>query len=145
MSSFDTEWTQLKQGVVRARTNLASTTVAGGAGDADLVSDKKVWNRVGRDVGGLAVNTDKAGNALKAAQEGAAATSLESAAAQQELCQSWTRYLKDLTGKCRSLQGLLEKAGKDQYDNDQDFADELARLSGRYKDTPATGGSDGGK
>ncbi|MET9963534.1 hypothetical protein ABZ128_31430 [Streptomyces sp. NPDC006326] len=148
MASFDTEWAGLKQQAAGGpQMHLASTaaTDGGGGGDGDLTSDKAVWNRASQDLGGLSRSIKGALGALETGQKGAALTGVESATAQAELYQSWKTYLEGLSGKCTSLQGPLEKAGKGQYANDEDIKGGFAQINGQYKDTPATGGSGGGR
>ncbi|WP_236240112.1 hypothetical protein [Streptomyces sp. CC228A] len=123
--------------------SLASASPGGGGND-DLKNDKAVWSRAGSDVAAVAVNVRKALGQLESRQKGATITGVESAGAQRELYASWKRYLEGVAGRCSSLQGPLERAGKDQYANDHDIGEDLQRVTKKYVDTPATGGSSSG-
>ncbi|MFK0234402.1 hypothetical protein [Streptomyces vinaceus] len=147
--TFDTEWAGLKQqaaaGVDMRLASAAPTDGGGGGGSGDLKSDQAVWNRASKDLGGLSTSIKTGASALEAGQKGAALTGVESATAQAELYQSWKTYLENLAGKCTALQGPLEKAGQGQYENDEAIRGGFHQIDGKYKDTPATGGSDGGR
>ncbi|MEW2136880.1 hypothetical protein AB0892_09820 [Streptomyces sp. NPDC005409] len=148
MTTFDTEWAGLKQQAasgVEMRLASAAAAPDGGGGNGDLTSDRAVWNRASQDLGGLSTSIKGALGALETGQKGAAVEGVQSATAHQELYQSWKTYLESLSGKCTSLQGPLEKAGKGQYDNDEAIKGGFAQINGQYKDTPATGGSGGGR
>ncbi|MET9699324.1 hypothetical protein ABZY31_20685 [Streptomyces sp. NPDC006529] len=144
MASFDTEWAGLKQGTAAgAHMRLASATsdgAGGGGSDADLKSDMAVWKRGSEDVGLLVTGVRKALTEFENGQKGAAVSGVESAAAQQELYQSWKGYLDGLVGKCSALQGPMLSAGKGQVANDEALRGDFARMNEQYKDTPATGG-----
>lgn len=147
MTSFDTEWASLKQQTAGGpEMHLASAAPdgggggGGGGGNADLKSDKAVWNRAGQDLGGLSTSIKTSMTGLEDGQKGAAQTGVESSAAQGELYQSWKTYLDSLSGKCTALQGALDKAGAGQYENDEAIKGGFAQIDGQYKDTPATGG-----
>ena len=58
---------------------------------------------------------------------------------------SWKRYLNDLTGRCKALQGRLEQAGNDHYKNDDATKAAFDGLNDRYKDTSAVGGHGRGR
>ncbi|MFD7085971.1 hypothetical protein [Streptomyces sp. NPDC059918] len=153
MASFDLEWAGLKQQAAGGpEMHLASAAPdggsgggGGGGGSGDLTSDKAVWNRASKDLAGLSTSVKGGVGALETGQKGAALAGVESAAAQAELYQSWKTYLDSLAGKCTSLQGPLEKAGQGQYENDEAIKGGFAQIDAQYKDTPATGGSDGGR
>ncbi|MFE2880729.1 hypothetical protein ACFXG6_17015 [Streptomyces roseus] len=145
--TFDTEWAGLKQqAATGADMRLASAAPAadGGGGSGDLKSDKAVWSRASKDLGGLSTSIKTGVSALEAGQKGAALTGVESATAQAELYQSWKTYLENLSAKCAALQGPLEKAGQGQYENDEAIRGGFNQIDAQYKDTPATGG-DGGR
>ncbi|MFB7979895.1 hypothetical protein [Streptomyces vinaceus] len=153
MVTFDSEWAGLKQqAAAGADMRLASAAPTdgsggggGGGGKGDLKSDKAVWDRASKDLAGLSTTVKGGASALETGQKGAAAAGVESATAQAELYQSWKTYLEKLSGKCTSLQGPLEKAGQGQYENDAAIESGFRQVDAQYKDTPATGGSDGGR
>ncbi|MFF8266294.1 hypothetical protein ACF059_02765 [Streptomyces sp. NPDC016562] len=148
MTSFDTEWAGLKQGTAAdAQMRLASAAPdgGGGSGGEDLKSDMAVWKKGSEDVGELVTAIRTALTGFETGQKGAAVTGVESATAQGELYQSWKTYLDGLVGKCTTLQGPMISAGKGQVSNDETLRGDFARLDDRYKDTPATGGNDGGR
>lgn len=66
------------------------------------------------------------------------------AAAQQDVYDSWERYVKDVSGRCDALAGLFEKVGNDQVRTDEAIKAEIAELKVQYEDTPAVGGQAGG-
>lgn len=149
MTSFDAEWAGLKQGTASgAQMRLASAAPdggGGGSGGEDLKSDMAVWKKGSQDVGELVTAIRKALTTFETGQKGAAVTGVESAAAQGELYQSWKTYLDGLVGKCTTLQGPMISAGKGQVSNDETLRGDFARMTDAYKDTPATGGNDGGR
>ncbi|ROQ97452.1 hypothetical protein EDE04_3950 [Streptomyces sp. 2132.2] len=149
MVTFDTEWAGLKQqaaaGADMRLASAAPTDGGGGGGSGDLKSDKAVWDRGSKDLAGLSTTVKGGAKALETGQKGAAPAGVESATAQAELYQSWKTYLENLAGKCTSLQGPLEKAGQGQYKNDAAIESGFRQIDAQYKDTPATGGSDGGR
>ncbi|WP_405831842.1 hypothetical protein [Streptomyces sp. NBC_00105] len=147
MTSFDAEWAGLKQGTAAdAQMRLASAAPdGGGSGGEDLKSDMAVWKKGSQDVGELVTAIRKALTGFETAQKGAAVAGVESATAQGELYQSWKTYLDGLVGKCTTLQGPMISAGKGQVSNDEALRGDFASMDGMYKDTPATGGSDGGR
>ncbi|MFJ7588856.1 hypothetical protein ACIQZO_16035 [Streptomyces sp. NPDC097617] len=148
MTSFDTEWVGLKQGTAAgAEMRLASAAPdgGGGGGGEDLKSDMAVWKKGSQDVGELVTAVKSALTGFETGQKGAAVTGVESATAQSELYQSWKTYLDSLVGKCTALQGPMISAGKGQVSNDETLHGDFARMNDTYKDTPATGGNDGGR
>ncbi|MFJ6756578.1 hypothetical protein ACIQNK_16360 [Streptomyces sp. NPDC091273] len=148
MTSFDAEWAGLKQGTPSgAQMRLASAAPdgSGGGGGEDLKSDLAVWKKGSEDVGELVTAVKKALTEFETGQKGAAVTGVESAAAQGELYTSWKTYLDSLVGKCTTLQGPMISAGKGQVSNDETLRGDFARMNDTYKDTPATGGNDGGR
>ncbi|MEU9164907.1 hypothetical protein AB0D29_32105 [Streptomyces sp. NPDC048424] len=148
MTSFDAEWAGLKQGTPSgAQMRLASAAPdgGGGGGGEDLKSDLAVWKKGSEDVGELVTAVKKALTEFETGQKGAAVTGVESAAAQGELYTSWKTYLDSLVGKCTRLQGPMISAGKGQVSNDETLRGDFARMNDTYKDTPATGGNDGGR
>ncbi|WP_327416134.1 hypothetical protein [Streptomyces sp. NBC_01233] len=149
MTSFDAEWAGLKQGPASdAQMRLACAAPdggGGGSGGEDLKSDMAVWKKGSQDVGELVTAIKKALTGFETGQKGSAVTGVESAAAQGELYQSWKTYLDGLVGKCTTLQGPMISAGKGQVSNDETLRGDFARMTDAYKDTPATGGNDGGR
>ncbi|MFE2167020.1 hypothetical protein ACFXB3_18420 [Streptomyces sp. NPDC059447] len=151
ITSFDAEWAALKQGTAAdPQMSLASAAPdggggGGGSGGEDLKSEMAVWKKGSEDVGELVTAIGKALTDLETGQKGAAVTGVESAAAQSELYQSWKTYLDGLVGKCTALQGPMVSAGKGQVSNDEALRGDFARINETYKDTPATGGNDGGR
>ncbi|WP_405533384.1 hypothetical protein OG592_39975 [Streptomyces avidinii] len=87
----------------------------------------------------------KALTEFEGGQRGASVTGVESATAQGELYTSWKTYLDSLVGKCTTLQGPMISAGKGQVSNDETLRGDFARMTDTYKDTPATGGNNGGR
>ncbi|CAM5658206.1 hypothetical protein GCM10010343_33790 [Streptomyces avidinii] len=148
MTSFDAEWAGLKQGTAAGtemRLASAAPDSGGGGGGEDLKSDMAVWKKGSEDVGELVTAIKKALTDFETGQKGAAVTGVESATAQAELYTSWKTYLDSLVGKCTTLQGPMISAGKGQVANDETMRGEFARMSDTYKDTPATGGNNGGR
>lgn len=150
MTSFDTEWAGLKQGTeAGTQMRLASAAAdgggGGGGGGEDLKSDMAVWRKGADDVGLLVSGIKKALTEFESGQKGAVISGVESAAAQAELYQSWKTYLDGLVGKCGALQGPMVSAGKGQVANDEALRGDFAAMDKQYKDTPATGGNDGGR
>ncbi|MEU9087791.1 hypothetical protein [Streptomyces sp. NPDC048357] len=149
MTSFDAEWAGLKQSTA-AGTQMRLASAApdgggGGGGGEDLKSDLAVWKKGSEDVGELVTAVRKALTEFETGQKGAAVTGVESAAAQGELYTSWKTYLDSLVGKCTTLQGPMISAGKGQVANDETLRGDFARMNDTYKDTPATGGTSGGR
>ncbi|WP_030761462.1 hypothetical protein [Streptomyces sp. NRRL F-2664] len=150
-TSFDAEWAGLKEGTAAAaQMRLASAAPdggggGGGGGGKDLKSNQAVWNKASSDVGQLISGIKKAQTEFETGQNGATITGVESAAAQRELYQSWKTYLEGLSGKCSALQGPMVEAGKGQAANDEALRADFARMNQQYKDTPATGGDNGGR
>ncbi|MFD6936917.1 hypothetical protein ACFWAP_12305 [Streptomyces goshikiensis] len=126
---------------------LASAAPDGGSGGGGegLKSDMAVWKKGSEDLGELVTAVKKSLTDFEAGQRGAAVSGVESATAQAELYTSWKAYLDSLTGKCTALQGPMISAGKGQVSNDETLRGDFARMNDTYKDTPATGGNDGGR
>ncbi|WP_413801709.1 hypothetical protein [Streptomyces iranensis] len=154
MSTFETEWAQMKReasgdtGMSLASADDKPGWARGGSGG--VKSSKKAWTTAGRSVGKLRGDIKIALTKLEEEQTGLGAGSksgggIESAAAQRELCSSWKRYLKGLSGKCGAIQGRLERAGDSQYKNDEATKCAFDGLDVLYKDTKPVGGESRGR
>lgn len=116
---------------------------AGGGDDSGgVTSDKKVWTDSGEGVRGLRSAIKKARTRMETEQgDGSGgAEDFECGAVQKTLHTSWHRYLGDVSGRCGTLAGLLEKAGDDHYKNDQERRAAFEGLDDKYKDTAPVGG-----
>ncbi|WP_190127636.1 hypothetical protein [Streptomyces mashuensis] len=140
MSSFASEWAQLKrEATADAGMHLAG--VGGNSGGSGWVSsDRKAWSAAGHGVGRLAGNVKTALTGLEDGQKGANASGVQSAVAQAEVYETWKTYLNALSGRCGQIQGRLEKAGNGQYKNDEAIKTDFDGMEAMYKDTPAVGG-----
>ncbi|MFF9583772.1 hypothetical protein [Streptomyces achromogenes] len=117
-----------------------------GVGYERLKSDKKAWATAGADVSGLQDDIGKALGKLDDGQAGLGDTAgCRSAAAQQELYDSWKQYAGKVNGRCAALGGLLERTGLDLAVSDTEVKSELDRISAGYKDTEAVGGQAKGR
>ncbi|WP_116215960.1 hypothetical protein [Streptomyces olivoreticuli] len=152
MATFEQEWAQIKRETsADAGMSLASADGKSGwgqGGSGGLKSEKNAWTSAGDGVGQLAGNVKKALTALEKGQKGlsgGAGRGVLSAAAQQEVHQSWKHYLDEVSGRCGALQERLEKAGNHLYENDQAISKAFDELKDRYKDTPAVGGQSRGR
>ncbi|MFI6404984.1 hypothetical protein [Streptomyces sp. NPDC050548] len=151
------EWKQLKATAVDrhfARMQLNSLPMdpgGGGTSSADtpsgrLRSDKAAWSKAGEGVGSLSENISRALAKLADGQKGLGKDSgCLTAAAQRDVYGSWERYVKDVSGRCDALAGLLEKVGNGQVRTDEAIKAEIAELKVQYEDTPAVGGQAGGR
>ncbi|MFG3507580.1 hypothetical protein ACGF5F_19020 [Streptomyces sp. NPDC047821] len=143
--NFADEWSQMKQEAA-ARMNLASADSDGWQGSSGgLKVSKAAWTKAGIGVGSLRGSIKEALTKLSDAQQGLGAGSsgsgaLQSAAAQRELYTSWKTYIESVSGRCGAIQGLMEKAGNEQFKTDGAVEDEFMKLSKKYEDTPAVGG-----
>ncbi|MFP1627866.1 hypothetical protein ACLB9X_22455 [Streptomyces sp. 5K101] len=112
-----------------------------GATSENLKSDKRAWVKAGDGIKRL---DEPIGGALTKLQDGqmglGETTGCQSAAAQLELYDSWSKYVKNVRGRCRSLGGALESSGHDLAKTDESLKTELDALKGTYKDTEAVGG-----
>ncbi|RDG38982.1 hypothetical protein [Streptomyces corynorhini] len=145
MTSFETEWTRLKQdAATRSVRRLASAdAAAAGGGSGDVKSTKSAWTAAGNGVGGLRAGITEARSALDRGQEGLrTAGGVGSAAAQAVVFRSWDAYLKKVSGRCTALAQQLRTAGSDLHGSDKAVEQDFARLRAAYEDTPAVGGRD---
>ncbi|MFG2098171.1 hypothetical protein [Streptomyces sp. NPDC048612] len=151
--SWGEEWAALKQKAADSDgLRIASTDGGGwqsgpGHGSGDLKSKRTVWTGAGHEVQTLRGDIKKALTKLEDGQRGLRAGSrgVRSAAAQQEVCHSWQRYLEALSGRCGALQAQLTKAADHLANNDQAVSSSFDALSDRFADTPAVGGRRGEK
>ncbi|MFJ4522387.1 hypothetical protein ACIP4Y_15790 [Streptomyces sp. NPDC088810] len=144
------EWEQLKaDAAARGSTGMQLNHVPsepGGGGAGDLKSDKKVWAKAGEDTKGLQDAVGKALGKLDDGQSGLGEMSgVQSAAAQQELYESWKKYVTDVNGRCGELGGLLERSGRDLAMSDAEVKAELDKIRSKYHDTEAVGGQAKGR
>ncbi|MFF8099639.1 hypothetical protein ACF07S_07650 [Streptomyces sp. NPDC016640] len=143
------EWEQLKTAAAEQHTahmRLNQLPADQGGGTADLISNKPVWTRAGTDIGSLREDISKAAAKLKDGQTGLGSdTGCLTAAAQKDVHASWETYVKNVSGRCEKLSGLLVKAGNDQVRTDESVEDEIKKLDVAYADTPAVGGQDKGR
>ena len=108
-----------------------------GTPSGKLRSDKAAWSKAGQTVGSLPENISKALAKLEDGQKGLGKDSgCLTAAAQRDVYDSWERYVKDVSGRCGALAGLLEKTGNDQLKTDQAIKAEITELKVEYEDTP---------
>ncbi|MEU3981404.1 hypothetical protein AB0F77_15040 [Streptomyces sp. NPDC026672] len=119
----------------------APNSGASGGGVLNLRSDKAAWTKAGEDVGSLRENLDKAWAKMELGQTGLGkGTGCLTAAAQQDVYDSWKRYVSDVGGVCDGLAGVLGKAGHDQLRTDEAVEAEIAKLrTDYYGDPPADG------
>ncbi|MFD9600981.1 hypothetical protein [Streptomyces sp. NPDC059970] len=113
----------------------------GANASADLKSDKRAWVKAGEGTKGLA---EPMGPALTKLEDGQTrldnAAGCRSTAAQKELCTSWSKYVRNVRGRCKSLGGLLEASGHDLSKTDESLKSELDAIKDKYTDTQAVGG-----
>ncbi|MGW2327141.1 hypothetical protein ACWC5C_15385 [Streptomyces sp. NPDC001700] len=154
MVAFEEEWANFKQQAsANAGMNLASADGPAGwntSGKGRLKSKKSAWKMAGSSVGSLKSDVKKALAKLELEQKGLEAGTntgggVHSAAAERELYRSWKRYLDDVSGRCTTLQDLLEKAGDSFYKNDEAIRGAFSGLTERYKDTDPVGGENRGR
>lgn len=135
------EWERLKTTVTerqstRMRLNQLPADQGGsgtsgfhGSPSGRLRSDKAAWSKAGEAVGELRDTTSRALAELKAGQAGLGKGSgCLTAAAQQDVHDSWERRMKDISELCDGLAGVLEKAGNDQLRTDEAVEAEIAGL-----------------
>jgi hypothetical protein len=144
------EWEQLKTAAVERHTAKMQLNHVppdpGGSGTGTLVSNKPAWSKAGQDVGSFRDDISKALGKLSDGQKGLGADAgCLTAGAQQDVHDSWERYVKSVGERCRKLAGLLEKAGNDQLKTDEAIMVEIGNLKVDYADTPAVGGQDTGR
>ncbi|WOI59198.1 hypothetical protein [Streptomyces fradiae] len=149
------EWEQLKTAAAERRSTgtqlnqLPSEDPFGGGGGGPsgaLRTQRRAWTQAGEGVSGLKADIGKGLKSLEDGQAGVADTSgCQSAAAQKELYDSWKAYLGKVSGRCGTLGGLLERAGRDLTMTDQAIGEEIAKAKARYADTEAVGGQAKGR
>lgn len=138
------EWEQLKSAAAEqhaAQMQLNHVPLDPGGGTGTLVSNKPAWSKAGQDVGSLREDIGKAVSKLTDGQKGLGEDAgCLTAAAQKDIHASWETYVKNVSGRCGKLMGLLEKAGNDQLKTDEAIEVEIGNLTVEYADTPAVGG-----
>lgn len=141
--SFEAEWAQFKQDAAgRTRLNSADGEPAGGA--EGLKSSKSAWRKAGESVGSLREGIGKALAKLDEGQKGLGeGDGCQTAAAQRAVLESWKRYAKDVSKRCGELRKAMEQTGHDLANVDEAIKEDVERLKGKYKDTPAVGGRSG--
>ncbi|MEU1316163.1 hypothetical protein [Streptomyces tibetensis] len=151
------EWEQLKAAAVERHTtqmqlnqlpaDQGGTSSAGsGSGVGKLRSDKAAWTKAGADVGSLREDLGKAWAKMEVGQTGLGkGTGCLTAAAQQDVYDSWKRYVKDVGEVCDGLAGVLEKTGNDQLRTDEAIKAEIAKLKTEYYEDPPTSGQAKGR
>ncbi|MFE7039230.1 hypothetical protein ACFU9X_07175 [Streptomyces atratus] len=137
------EWEQLKADAAMRLNQFPADSgggVPGADASADLKSDKRVWVKAGEGTKGLAEPIGPALTKLEDGQMGLGdAAGCQSAAAQKELYTSWSKYVKNVRARCKSLGGLLESSGHDLSKTDESLKSELDAIKGKYTDTQAVG------
>ncbi|MFF1646253.1 hypothetical protein [Streptomyces sp. NPDC058240] len=146
------EWEQLKTAAVERHTTQmqlnqlpadpGGSTSGGSSGGADkLRSDKAAWTKAGEGVGSLREDLDKAWVKADLGQTGLGKQSgCLTSAAQQDVYDSWRRYVKDVSKVCDGLADVLEKSGNDQLRTDEAIKAEIAKLKTEYYQDPPAGG-----
>ncbi|KJY37661.1 hypothetical protein [Streptomyces katrae] len=147
------EWDRIKAGAagggpvgmrldhVPAEPAAGPSAVTGG-----LQSSKKAWTTAGEGVGSLRRSI---GGALARLEDGQAGlgttTGCLTAAAQKDVYESWKKYASSVSERCGSLQGVLERVGRDLLTTDEAVRAEMDGLDRRYADTDAVGGQAKGR
>lgn len=142
------EWEQLKadaaeRGSTPMRFNKQRTDSDGGtpSGSEDLKSSKRAWVKAGEGTTHLVEAADTALRKLEEGQsEVNAPAGSQGAAAQRELYESWSRYVKGVQARCNSLGNLLQSSGHDLSKTDESLKSELDAFRSSYKDTEALSG-----
>lgn len=144
------EWEQLKADAAeRESTSMRLNQhpvgpgggTSAGAGSEDLKSDKKAWVKAGEDTTRLDEPIATALGKLEQGQSGLGEpTGSQGAAAQKELYDSWSKYVKDVRARCKTLGGLLLSSGHDLAKTDELLKGELDAVRVSYRDTEAVGG-----
>ncbi|WP_406382093.1 hypothetical protein [Streptomyces sp. NBC_01618] len=146
------EWEQLKTAAVERHTTQmqlnqlpadpgGSISGGSGGGAGKLRSDKAAWTKAGEGVGSLRGDLDKAWVKAELGQTGLGKESgCLTSAAQQDVYDSWRRYVKDVGKVCDGLANVLENSGNDQLRTDEAIKAEIAKLKTEYyQDSPAGG------
>ncbi|MFJ8021187.1 hypothetical protein [Streptomyces sp. NPDC096311] len=143
------EWEQLKTAAAgrhSAQMQLNHVPMDPGGDGGTLVSNKRAWAKAGEDVGSLREGIGKALGALADGQNGLGENAgCLTAGAQKDVHDSWERYVKDVSGRCGKLSGVLEKTGNEQLKTDEAIEVEIGNLEVAYSDTAAVGGQDKGR
>ncbi|WP_314219134.1 hypothetical protein [Streptomyces zaehneri] len=143
------EWEQLKSAAAdqhAAQMQLNHVPLGPGGDTGTLVSNKTAWSKAGQDVGSLRQGISKAMAKLTDGQKGLGEDAgCLTAAAQKDVHDSWETYVKNVSGRCGKLSGLLEKAGNDQLKTDEAIEVEIGNLTVEYADTPTVGGQEKGR
>ncbi|MET8830820.1 hypothetical protein ABZX40_35270 [Streptomyces sp. NPDC004610] len=136
--------TQMRLNQLPADQGSAGSGGSGG-GVLRLRSDKAAWTKAGEDVRSLREDLDKTWAKMESCQTGLGKESgCLASAAQQDVYESWKRYVRDVGGVCDGLAGVLEKAGNDQLRTDEAIKGEIAGLrTDHYEDTPVGGQAKG--
>lgn len=152
------EWEQLKTEAAGRQSpgmridHLDGPGASGGEGGATssvtggLKSTKAAWNKAGEGVGGL---REGIGKALKRLEDGQAGLGSDAGClctgAQNDVYDSWVRYVKSVNERCGSIKDVLEKVGHDLLGTDEAVRSALAAIDTKYADTPAVGGQSAGR
>lgn len=147
------EWEQIKADVaarestgMRLNQHPAGQDGSGSSLTDGLRSSKKAWLKAGEGVGSIRKGVSTALTQLEEGQSGLGAPSgCLSAEAQRSVFSSWKRYTRAVSGRCGSLQEVLEKVGHEQLKTDESVRAEVESLKLAYQDTEAVGGSGAGK
>ncbi|MFF8025745.1 hypothetical protein ACFZDJ_32600 [Streptomyces sp. NPDC007896] len=138
------EWEQLKTAAAErnsARMQLNHVPMDPGGAGGTLVSNRPAWAKAGEGVGSLREDIGKVLGKLADGQKGLGKDSgCLTAEAQKDVYGSWERYVRDVSGRCGKLAGLLEKTGNAQLATDEAVEVEIGNLKVEYADTPAVGG-----
>ncbi|MFE0422367.1 hypothetical protein [Streptomyces sp. NPDC058953] len=107
-----------------------SSMITGG-----LKSSQQAWLAAGEGVGSLRKGVTTALGKLEDGQSGLGATEgCLTAAAQKEIHTSWKRYAEEVSRRCGSLQGILEKVGKDLLLTDEAVKSEVDKVRAEFAD-----------
>ncbi|QDY78734.1 hypothetical protein [Streptomyces qinzhouensis] len=100
-----------------------------------LKSSRQAWLAAGEGVGSLRKGVTTALGKLENGQSGLGETSgCLSAAAQKELYASWQKYADEVSRRCGSLQGILEKVGRDLLLSDEAVRAEVDKVRAEFAD-----------
>ncbi|MFF1402287.1 hypothetical protein [Streptomyces sp. NPDC058294] len=114
------EWERLKADVAAGgsshmQLNHVPMDPGGSGASGKLKSHKKTWTKAGEDTKGLRDSIGKALGKLDDGQPGLGDTAgCLSAAAQQELYESWKKYVGDVKQRAGELGGVMERSGHDE-------------------------------
>jgi hypothetical protein len=149
------EWEQLKAdaagraGGARTQIDHLDEPDAGGATSGvtkGLKSNQAAWNKAGEGVGGL---REKIGASLTKLADGQKGLGDDAGClttgAQQDVYDSWARYVKAVDERCGSVKEILERIGHDLLLTDDAVRTAFAGVDAEYADTPALGGQDAGR